>query len=226
MKPAHALLAGELLDHLVALLRIVERQVEHRDDARLLLQHALAEPAIVGPGQRDLGLDLRMQAELQHRRGKQHGDVDAQRVHPAPGQRHVAMHAGFRLLDPAQRIAGDAAADVLVADAARHHADALGVAGVRHLGELLHHRVGHVFQDLVERLQLVVMRVDVDDRKVLVAAVLRLLGGVREHLAGVEFLDLHAAVVAEREIDHDFRSLQWRRALTAGVGIAGRSTWQ
>jgi hypothetical protein len=96
-------------------------------------------------------------------------------------------------------IARDAAAHVLVADAARHHADALGVAGVRHLGELLHHRVGHVFQDLVERLELVMVRVDVDDRELVVVALLRLLGGVSQHLAGVELVDLHAAVFAERE---------------------------
>ena len=165
----------------------------------LLGQHALGEPAVVGGGERDLGLDLRVQAELQHRRGKQHGDVDAHRVHPAPRQRHVAMHAGLGLLDPAQRIARHAAAHVLVADAARHHADALGVAGVRHLGELLHHRVGHVFEDFVEQLQLVVVRVDIDDRELVVVALLGLLGGVGQHLAGVELVDLHAAVFAERE---------------------------
>ena len=206
----HALLAGELLDHAVARLRIVERQVDHRADARLLGQHALGEPAIVGVGQRDLGLDLRVQAELQHRRGKQHGDVDAHGVHPAPRQRHVAVHAGLGLLDPAQRIARHAAAHVLVADAARHHADALGVAGVRHLGELLHHRVGHVFQDLVERLQLVVVRVDVDDRELVVVALLGLARGMRQHLAGVELVDLHAAVFAEREF-------HGRALLSAGI---------
>ena len=172
-------------------------------------QHAFGEPAVVGGGQRDLGLDLRMQAELQHRRGKQHGDVDAHGVHPAPRQRHVAVHAGLGLLDPAQRIARDAAAHVLVADAARHDADALGVAGVRHLGELLHHRVGHVLQDFVEQLQLVVMRVDIDDRELVVAALLGLPRGVRQHLAGVELVDLHAAVVAEREF-HDACSFSRR----------------
>ena len=202
MKPRHALLAGELLDHAVARLGIVERQIDHRADAGLLRQHALGQPAVVGVGQRDLGLDLRMQAELEHRRGEQHRDIDAHGVHPAPRQRHVAVHAGLGLLDPAQRIADRAAAHVLVADAARHHADAFGVAGVRHLGELLHHRVGHVFEDFVERFELVVVRVDVDDRELVVVALLGLPRGVRQHLAGVELVDLHAAVVAEREIHH------------------------
>ena len=231
---AHALLAGELLDHPQARVGIVEGEIDHRADAAFLLQHLLAEPAVVGKGERHLGLDLRMQAELQHRRGEQHGDIDAHGVHPAPRQRDVAMHAGFRLLDAAQRIADRAAAHVLIADAARHHADALGVAGVRHLGELLHHRVGHVFQDLVERLELVVMRVDVDDRELIVFALLRLARGVRQRLAGVELVDLHAAVFAERKFHgrtlcrRGFRSRRksrrpcGRRCISSG-GAAGRA---
>jgi hypothetical protein len=95
-----------------------------------------------------------------------------------------------------------AAAHVLVADAARHYADALRIAGVRHLGELLHHRVGHVFQDFVERFQLVVVRVDVDDRELVVVALLGLLRGLRQHFSGVELVDLHAAVFAERQFHH------------------------
>ena len=42
-------------------------------------------------------------------------------------------------------------------------------------------------------LDLEVMRIDVDDREILIAALARLLGGMRQHDAGVEFLDLHAA---------------------------------
>ena len=93
----------------------------------LLGENPLAQPAVIGLRQRDLGLDLRMQAELQHRRGKQHRDIDAHGVHPAPGQRDVAMHAGLRLLDPPQRVARRPAAHVLVADTARHHAAPLAL---------------------------------------------------------------------------------------------------
>ncbi len=162
------------------------------------------EPAVIGAAERDLDLDLRMQPELQHRRGKHHRDVDADRVHPALGQRDVAVLAAVGLLDLAQRIARDAAAHILVADAARHHAVALGAGQARAHGELLQHRVFHVFEDLVERLQLVVVRVDVDDREVPVAALARLLRGVGEQLGGVEFLDRHAAEIGQRQVHHTF----------------------
>jgi hypothetical protein len=109
------------------------------------------------------------------------------------------MYAGLGLFDAAERIAGDAPAHVLIADAAGHDVDALGIAGIGALRELAHHGIGHVVEDLVERLELVVVGVDVDDGEILVAAIFRLAGGVREHFSGVEFLDLHATVVAERK---------------------------
>ena len=62
-------------------------------------------------------------------------------------------------------------------------------------GQLLDDGIVHVFENLVDRFGLVVMRVDVDDRKILVAALGRLLGGMREKFRGVEFLDRHFAEV-------------------------------
>ncbi len=158
-------------------------------------QHALGQPAVIGARQRDFDLDLRMQAELQHRRRKHHRDVDADGVHPAPGQRDVALLAGRGLLHAARRVAHDAPAHVLIADAGRQHADALGAGLPRALRQLLQHRIVHVFENFADRLALVVMRVDVDDWKTLVAALGRLLRRVRQQLGGVEFLDLHAAKI-------------------------------
>ena len=166
-------------------------------------QHALDQPAVIGARERDLHLDLRMQPELQHRRGKDHRDVGAHRVHPAPRQRDVAMFVAGHLFELAHRIAQDAPADVLIADAAGQHAGALRAAALRGAArELLQHRIVHVVENLVERFQLVVMRVDVDDRELVVAALARLVRGVLQELGGVEFLDRHLAEVGERDIDH------------------------
>ena len=168
------------------------------------VKHALDQPAVIGARERDLHLDLRMEAELQHRRGKDHRDVGAHRVHPAPRQGHVAMLVARHLLELAHRIAQHAPADVLIADAARQHAGALRAAALRGAArELLQHRIVHVVEDLVERFQLVVMRVDIDDREFVVAALARLVRRVREQLGGVEFLDRHLAEVGERNVDHD-----------------------
>ena len=44
------------------------------------------------------------------------------------------------------------------------------------------------------------MRVDVDDQHVVEALVAGLLGGVREQLAGVEFVDLYASTAVSYEV--------------------------
>ena len=167
----HARLAGELLHHAERGGRIVERQIEHRADARLAREHALDQPAVIGARERDLHLDLRMEPELEHRRGKDHRDVGAHRIHPAPRQRDVAMLVARHLFELAHRIAQHAPADVLIADAAGQHAGALRAAALRGAArKLLQHRIVHVVENLVERFELVVMRVDVDDRELVVAA--------------------------------------------------------
>jgi hypothetical protein len=200
-KPDHAFLLAELLDELVGRVGIVERQVEHRHQSRLARQHPLTEPAIVGARQRHLNLDLRMHAERQHRRREQHRDVDADRVHPALGQRDVALIlAGWRLLQAAQRIARDAAAHILITHHRVHDAGVLGVrlrAGQRQLAQ---HRIVEIFENLVQGLIFIVMRIDVDDRELVIAALARLTRRVRQQLRGVEFLHRHAAEIAELEV--------------------------
>ncbi len=117
-----------------------------------------------------------MHAERQHRGRKQHCHVDADRVHPALGERGVALAlAGRRLFEVAQAVARDPAAHVLVADHGVHDARVLGVGLVAGERELLEHGIVEIFQDLRHRLVLVVVRVDVDDREVLVAAIAGLL---------------------------------------------------
>ena len=71
---------------------------------------------------------------------------------------------------------------------------------------MAHHRILHVLQDLVERLGLVVVAVDVDDAEILVAALDRLLGGMRQQGRGVELgggevaevvgMDVHRAILS------------------------------
>ena len=199
-----ALLVAELLHGLVAGLGIVERQVEHRLEARLLSKNFLAEPPVIGLRQRDLDLDARTGREIEHR-GREHaGDVDAHGVHPAAHQGDVAMRRRRHLLDAAARIAGNAAGKFLVGAVCR--AD----AGTRHalvLGLEAHHRIVHVLDDFLERLGFVVMAVDVDDAEVLVAASHRLLGRMRQQGGGVELggseiaevvaMDVHGAILSK-----------------------------
>jgi hypothetical protein len=110
---------------------------------------------------------------------------------------------GRRLLETAQSVARDAAAHVLVADHGVHDARVLGVRPRRCGRKLLEHRIVEIVEDFWHRLVLVVMRVDVDDRKAFVATLLGLPGGVREQLGGVEFFDRHAAEVVGLDV-HDY----------------------
>ena len=130
----HALLVAEILHRLVGGFRIVERQIQHRDDAGLDREDALAEPAIVGAAHRHLDLDLRMQAEKQHRRREQAGIIDAHGVHPFERHADVAVLEPAELvvsLDvvPAQVMARDAPTDVLISDRAAEHRGALAALG-------------------------------------------------------------------------------------------------
>jgi hypothetical protein len=179
-----ALAVGELEHGLVAGLGIVERQIEHRLEARLLAEDPFAEPAIVGLRHPHLDLDARTGGEIEHR-GREHaGDIDAHGVHPSPHQGDVTMGGGRHLLDPAAGIACDASAQLLIGAVGR------GDTAARRalvLGLVAQHRILHVLQDLVEGLGLVVMAVDVDDAEILVAPLHGLLGGVRQQRRRVEF---------------------------------------
>ncbi len=119
-----ALPVGEFQHGLVAGLGIVEGQIEHRLEARLLAEDLVAEPAIVGLRQPDLDLDPRTGGEIEHRRRKHAGDVDAHRVHPAPHQRDVAVRRRRDLLVAAPGIARDASADFLIGAVSRGDAAA------------------------------------------------------------------------------------------------------
>ena len=102
--------------------------------------------------------------------------------------------------DRAQRIAGDAAAHVLVADLARHHGAARRPCARGRHGELAQHVVLHVGQDFVVVLVLVMMGVDIDDQHVVEVALLRLLAGMGQEPRGVEFLDRYASAAISDEI--------------------------
>ncbi len=185
---AHALLVAELLHGLVGRFRIVERQIEHRDQPRLDREDALAEPAIVALRHGDLDLGLRMQPEKQHRRREQARVVDAHRVHPQLGHADVAVDVRRHLLELAQLVPGDAAAEILVADLAVHHRGAAGPLARLDRGAA-DHRIVDVGEDLLVGLVLVVVRVDVDDQEILVVARPRLLGGVLEVLGDGELVE-------------------------------------
>jgi hypothetical protein len=103
-------------------------------------------------------------------------------------------------LHPPGRITHDAAAHVLIADAGWQHANTFRVCLTRTARKLLQHRIVHVIENLADRLAFVVVRVDIDNREILVPAFGGLLRGVRQQLAGVELFDLHAAEVGQRKI--------------------------
>ena len=139
-----------------------------------------------------------MQAEKQHRRGEQAGIIDAHRVHPFQRHGDVAVVSGADFVVPAdvvpaQLVARDAPADVLVADGAAEHRGA-GAALCRFDRLTADHRAFDVCEDLVVRLALVVVGIHVDDEKILVVALTRLPGGVLEVLRG--------RVVLGREFAH------------------------
>ena len=211
----HAGLVDEFLGNVVGGFGIVERQVHQRPDPRILRQDAIDQPAIIGARKLHLDLDLRMHAQAQHRGGEHHRDIDAHRVHPALRECHVAMHrAGRRLFHLAQRIAHDAPGDFLVADRSGKEAGALlpGERGAAR--DLLQHGIIEIFEDLRHRLGFVVMRVDVHDRELVVPALLSLALGVGEKLAGIEFLDAHRPVVAQRQVHGEtpvVRGRDWGR---------------
>src|SRR5262249_21754907 len=114
-------------------------------------------------------------------------------------QRHVAVRLGIGAFQTAQLLAHDASAVILIAERGRERADAAVAGDRRGLQQLADHRVLDVGEDLGKRLGLEVVGVDVDDRKALVAALARLLGGVRQRDAGIELVDAHASVIAERQ---------------------------
>ena len=197
-EPDDARLVAQLLDHALAGRRIVEREIEARLDARLGRDDVVDEPAVIGARQRHLDLDARRQSQRQHRRREEAGLIDAERVHPALRQRNVAVDAGGRLFLVPAPVARDAARHLLVRAARRSDA---AFAHALDLRLVAHHRVLDIFEDLLERLGLVMVRVDVDDAEILVFPLRRLLGRMGEQGRRVEFFE---AMVAEIDGIHAF----------------------
>ena len=95
----HALAPPECLNVTQRGVGVVEWQTQHREKTIIgFRQDLLGQPAIIGPAQIVLEIGLRGQPHMQHLRRKQAGVVDAQRVHPAIAQLHIAMLSGPGLL--------------------------------------------------------------------------------------------------------------------------------
>ena len=186
----HAGLAGELVDRAQARLGAAERQRQHRLDARLVREDAAGEPAVVGEDELRLDLRRRMQPDLQHRLREHDLHVDPHRVDGAAHQREVAMLAVrgvdvFSELD----LVRDASVHVLERQARRMVAER-DVARVRplrrhRLAVAPQHRILDVIEHLGPRVELDVVRVDVDDEVVVELVALDVAPGVGENLARV-----------------------------------------
>ena len=162
-----------------------------------LRQDALAEPGVVGVAHRGFHLDLRMQAEEQHRRREHAAIVHAHRVHPVERERDVGMLAGLGFLLAAELGAMDAAAGVLIADLGVEDA---GAAPGAFLQLAADHRAFDVVEHLGVVLVLVVVRVDVDDQEVLIVARPRLLAGVLEVFGRREHFEFDGTNVVARHV--------------------------
>jgi hypothetical protein len=164
-KPTTPGRVAEALDGLDAGVGIVERQVEQRLLARVLRQDLLDQPAVIGVAERDLGVDLRVHAEREHRGREHHHVVDAERVHGALRELHLAMQPGRRRLGQLLLV-HDAAGDVLVERAVGVQ-QAGDAAVAERLGDVAQHVVVDALGDLRPERGLVDVSVDVDDQPVL-----------------------------------------------------------
>ena len=105
------------------------------------------------------------------------------------------------LLQPAQVRAGDAAAEVLIADRRIEHGRAARPR--RRIDDVTaDYRAFDVFEDLLVRFVLVVMRIDVDDQEILIVADARLLRRVFEMFCGRVIVEVKLADFARSRI-HD-----------------------
>src|SRR3954447_21592374 len=133
-----------------------------------------------------------MQAEEEHRRGEQAGIVDAHRIHPLLGDVDVAMVLALGLVLLAQIVPGDAARKPLIADLAVEEGRSSAAAeGFHRLA--LDNWAFEIAVDLLVGLVLVMVRVDVDDQKVLIVALMRLLARVFERFRFGELVEIEVA---------------------------------
>src|SRR5262245_5405337 len=120
---------------------------------------------------------------------------------------------------PAQLVARNAPADVLAADGTAEHRGT-GAALGRFDRLAADHRALDVCEDLVVRLALIVVRVHVDDEKILVVALARLPGGMLEVLRGRVVLGgelahfaaghVHGRILLGFGVDASYRELEVR----------------
>ena len=203
-----ARLAGEFLDALHAGVGIVERQIEQRLLARVLRQNLLDQPAVIGLGERHLGVDLRMHAEREHR-GREHDHVvDAHRVHGALGELHLAVQARRGRL-ALELLVGNASGDVLVKRAVGVQQPGRRAAAIaERMRDVAQHVVVDAVGDLGPERGFIDVGIDIDDQPVLELS--GLLRGLGEVVAGIgadaeifsssvtrggRFVDVHASTL-------------------------------
>jgi hypothetical protein len=188
----HAFFVAELLNGPVGGFGIVEGQIKHGDQPRLGGENALAEPAVIALRHRHLDLDLRMQAEEQHRGRKQAGVIDPHGVHPQLGHADVAVGAGGDLLVFAQFVARDAAAGVLIADLAVEERRPARPFGRFDRGAA-DHRVVDILEQLFVGFVFIMVGVHIDDEEILVVALARLGGCMLQMLGDRELVEPQVA---------------------------------
>ena len=175
-------------------MRLVHRKVDHRTDAFVLFQNALAEPSVIGAGHVDLDLRLRMGRQQQHRRREKASHIHPHGIHPATGQGDVAMRTFGHFFLVAPGIARHAPGHVLRSDGLRNKAGTPDIA--RRQTEMPHDRIIHVLEDFGQGLGFVMVAVHITNEEVFVIALFRLFASIFQQLRRVEFLDRRIVVRA------------------------------
>ena len=189
-------MVAELLDRLQRRLRIVEGHEEHGLHLRFHRQDVLAEPLVVGASQHRLHVELRMHAEIEHRRREHDHVVEMEGIDGAADQRDVAVDAVVvdRLAE--LRLVRHAPAIVLVAQreiAVESVGRAAGaVLEMVERGVTLH-LVLDILADRRPGFDFHMVRVGIDDHQILEVVLLALELAVGENVPrigrGVNFLD-------------------------------------
>ena len=177
---------------------MIERQIQHRFDALVLRQDFFRQPFVEGVADHDLGFDLRMHAQHQHRRWEHDHVVDAHRIHRALHQGHLGVGPAARHALGEPLLVRDAPEHILM-QKARRGVDQPGRRAATILERARHLPIDvavHAVDDFRPERGLGDMRVDVDDEVV----VALLLGGMSQDLARVG-------------LDGDFRQLADARRL-------------
>ena len=162
----HAGRVGETLDRLHASIRLVEGQIEQRLLALVLRQNFLDQPAVIGIAKRHLGVGLRVHAEREHRRWKHHHVIDAEGIHGALSELHLAVQPGRRRLAQVLLV-HDAAGHVLVKRTVGVEQAGTAAAFAERLGNVAQNFVVDAVGDFGPERGLVDVGIDIDDEPVL-----------------------------------------------------------